>query len=332
MIESPETEAYLPVNALALSGDESTDPPAYEETEADDEADAAPAAGGPKPDDVELRLVRNKPVTASLRASIQHLKRHGGYMARLRGLGLYFLWNFAVNILTAILSFMFGDRPMSISLAATLAELAFATVHMAWIHVVISKPSPRHWWQRIPSFRTWPKIAPAVAVWALATRIVYFLPLLICASFGSLKHMRDPDYNPDKRALIAIGAQSFFGIVLTLMLYVLIQIPASVAMVRVAASMLPEEDETIVAFDRTFGGKTTPTIVGGSGKIGIAEAWRSFPWASRVRLVKMVAKVALLVLTVSIAMVLTLTIECTILSSGALRDFLKFVHGLFGPR
>ncbi|RMD40409.1 hypothetical protein DV735_g4720, partial [Chaetothyriales sp. CBS 134920] len=332
MIESPETAAYLPVDSLGPSEDEAAAPPAYEEAEAEDETDAAPTAGAPKPDDVELHLMRNKPVTASLRASIQHLQRRGGYWARYRGLKLYMLWNIAVGIITSMLSPLFGYNRIYVGLSVILAQIAAATIHMTWIHVVISEPSPRRWYRRIPSFRTWPKIAPAVALWALATQIVAVLPVLVCGSFGSLRHMKDPEYNPGKRDLYAIAAQGFFGMLLVLILYILLQIPATVAMVRVAASMLPDEDETIVSFDRTFGGKTTPAIVGGSGKIGIAEAWRSFPWASRVRLLKLVGKVALIVLAVWLAMLLTLTIEAHVLLGESLGEVLKGIHGVAGPR
>jgi uncharacterized membrane protein (UPF0182 family) len=54
--------------------------------------------------------------------------------------------------------------------------------------------------------------------------------------------------------------------------------------------MLPEEDETIVPFDRSFGGKVSPAITGGSGKIGIVDAWTTFDWAARVRYAKVTGK------------------------------------------
>ncbi|RMZ74745.1 hypothetical protein DV737_g5782, partial [Chaetothyriales sp. CBS 132003] len=336
MVESPETSAYLPVDSLAPSDDETAAPPAYEEAEGEgayNAAGAAETAAAPKPnDDVELHLMQNKPVTASLRASILHLRRRAGYGSRFRGLTLYLVWNMGVGIVTSMLAPIFAYNRISVGLSAIVAQVAAATIHMTWIHIVISDPSPKRWYQRIPSIRTWPKMAPAVALWALATQIVAVLPVLVCGSFGSLKHMKDPEYDPDRRDLYAIGAQGLFGMLLVLLLYILIQIPATVTMVRVAASMLPDEDETIVSFDRTFGGKTTPTIIGGSGKIGLVEAWRSFTWASRVRLLKLVAKVALIVLSVWIAMLLTLTIEAHVLLGESLGQVLKGVHGAAGPR
>ena len=39
--------------------------------------------------------------------------------------------------------------------------------------------------------------------------------------------------------------------------------------------MLPDEDEAIVPFDRSFGGKVVPAILGGSGKLSIRDAWKT---------------------------------------------------------
>ena len=317
MIESPETTAYMPVDALAAA------PPAYEEEEDD---------GMPKSNDPEVLLVQNKPVTSSVRATILHLRAKAGYWSRFRGLSLYLIWNIGVGIITGLLAPMFGYNRIAVGIAAIIAQLVAARIHMTWIHVVISEPSTKRWYQRIPPFKTWTKIAPAVALWALSTQIVAVFPMLVCGSFGSLKHMKNPEYHPGKKDLYAVGAQGFFGMLLTLALYILLQIPATVTMVRVAASMLPEEDETIVSFDRTFGGKTTPTIIGGQGKIGLVEAWRSFPWASRIRLLKLVGKVALIVLAVWVAMLVTLVAESHILLGDSLGHVMKGLHGVAGPR
>lgn len=116
-----------------------------------------------------------------------------------------------------------------------------------------------------------------------------------------------------------------------LALFVGLQIPATVTMVRVAASMLPEEDETIVSFDRTFGGKTTPVIIGGQGKIGIVEAWRSFPRSSRIRLLKLLAKFVLIVMAIWVAMIATVTAEAHIMLGDDIGNVMKAIHGATGP-
>lgn len=121
------------------------------------------------------------------------------------------------------------------------------------------------------------------------------------------------------------------GMFIMLALFVGLQIPATVTMVRVAASMLPEEDETIVSFDRTFGGKTTPVIIGGQGKVGIVEAWRSFPRSSRIRLLKLLAKVVLIVMAVWIAMLVTITVEAQVMLGDSVGHVMKAIHHAAGP-
>jgi hypothetical protein len=60
-------------------------------------------------------------------------------------------------------------------------------------------------------------------------------------------------------------------------------------MIRVMASLLPDDIDTLVPMDRSFGGKVVAAEAGGSGKLGLIAAWRTFPWRSRFRLVGTVA-------------------------------------------
>lgn len=323
MVESPETEAYVPVGSI-----EPTEPPAYSATPA-----PKPANGLPEDpdlddgDDAEVLLVRNKPFTASLRATLQHLRVRAGFWSRFRGWSMFLAWNMVCGFLISIIANIFPNR-LGVAFAAIVAETALATWHMAWVHIVISEPSEKRWYKRIPTIRTWPKIAPAVALWATTNQVVSILPMLVCGSFGSLNRMKDPEYQPGRKDLYAVGGQGMLGFTLMILLFVLLQIPATVTLVRVAASMLPEEDETIVPFDRTFGGKTTPAIIGGQGKIGLVEAWRSFPWASRMRLLKLMLKVVLIFMACWLLVTIVLVAEAHILFGDSLGHMMKTMHGI----
>lgn len=201
---------------------------------------------------------------------------------------------------------------------------------MTWIHVIISEPSVKKWYHRIPRpfFRTWKKVAPAVAIWAVTSQVVSVLPLLVTNSFGVMRHMRDPNFQPGMKDTYLGTGQLFFLMLLTIILFILLQIPATVAMVRVSASMLPEEDETIVPFDRTFGGLTTPEIIGGQGKIGIVEAWRSFNWECRRRLLRTVIKVAAIVIATWFLFSAVLLIEAHALFGDSFGEMMKSMHGI----
>ncbi|KIW66287.1 hypothetical protein PV04_08484 [Phialophora macrospora] len=327
MVESPETEAYVPVGTF-----EPTEPPAYSATT----PAPKPTNGQPEdPDldaegDAEILLVRNKPITASIRATVQHLRARAGFLSRFRGLSMFLAWNMLCGFLISLIANVFLGNRLGVAFAAIVAETALATWHMAWVHIVISEPSEKRWYKRIPSIRTWPKIAPAVALWATTNQVVSILPMLVCGSFGSLNRMRDPEYEPGRKDLYAVGGQGMLGFTLMVILFVLLQIPATVTLVRVAASMLPEEDETIVPFDRTFGGKTTPAIVGGQGKIGLVEAWRSFPWASRMRLIKLMIKVVLIFMACWLLVTIVLVAEAHLLFGDSLGHMMKTMHGIAG--
>ena len=323
MVESPETEAYVPVGSI-----EPTEPPAYSATPA-----PKPTNGQPEDpdfeveDDAEILLVRTKPFTSSVHATIQRLRARAGFLSRFRGLSMFLAWKMLTAFLLTIIASI-SPNPLGLVFAAIIAQTALATLHMAWVHIIISESSPKRWYKRIPSIRTWPKIAPAAALWATTNQVVSILPMLACGSFGSLYRMQDPEYQPGRKDLYAVGGQGMLGFTLMVVLFVLLQIPATVAFVRVAASMLPEEDETIVPFDRTFGGKTTPAIIGGQGKIGLVEAWRSFPWASRMRLLKLMVKIIFIFMASWIVVTVVLVAEAHLLFGDSLGDMMKTMHGI----
>lgn len=193
---------------------------------------------------------------------------------------------------------------------------------------MISDPSPKPWYKRVPPWRTWKRIAPSVFLLAVCTQLTFTLPLLLTGTFGSFKRLRsDPNYEPGTGDLYISGSQAFFAYLVFLFLFVACTIPALVTMVRVAASMLPEEDETIVEFDRSFQGRTTPEILGGQGKIGIKEAWKSFPRASRVRLLKLMAKVAGISVLAWAAFVVVMVVETRVLLGDSVGQFMRAIHG-----
>jgi hypothetical protein len=98
-----------------------------------------------------------------------------------------------------------------------------------------------------------------------------------------------------------------------LLLLLLLVVPASIILVRVQASLLPDTDEAIVPFDKTFGGKVDLDSADGCNQLAILDAWRSFGWAGFLRLLKTYVKyfflqIALLIFCVGILLVLFLAI------------------------
>jgi hypothetical protein len=288
IVESSVTDAYVAVDALGS-------PPAnVKKSSASSEA----ADNLLEP---EFEIITYKPITSSLRSTVLHLRSRAGYWSRFRGLSLFLCWGFVRSIIISLVGSVYFMRSQAgLAIAAIIADVALSRWELTWYHIVISEPSPKKWWQRMPSFksRAWAKIAPAVALRSLTTQIASGFPMLLCRSFGTMKHLQDPAFQLGKKDMYALFGQSLIILFLTFALFILLEIPATVTAVRVAASMLPEEYETIVPFDRSFGGKVTPAIVGGAGKIGMLEAWKSFTWSSRIRLLKLVFKVFSIIVAV----------------------------------
>ena len=81
------------------------------------------------------------------------------------------------------------------------------------------------------------------------------------------------------------------------------------AYTRLQASLLPEDDEPIVPFDRTFGGKVVPAIIGGSGMIGMRDAWKTFDWNAIVRVVKVYVKTAFMQMALFMLFLVAVAVE-----------------------
>jgi len=266
------------------------------DTTNEDEIDAKATDGLLEP---EVMLVKTRPVTSKIRTAMKHIKAKGGRRAGFRGFGLYIVH----DLLGSGVAAMFASAiPMHVGrvIGPIVAHVVLAQLEMTWVHIVISEPSPKPWYQRVGSRKFWSKIAPAAAVKAIALQLTLGLPAALLCSFGPIKKsMHDPSYQFSKAdAHHAVAIFSAAGIALVA-LVVLVYIPARVAFVRVAASMLPEEDETIVSFDRSFGGKVTPAVLGGSGKIGMLDAWKTFTWEARRRFMGLMVKVVALSIAVS---------------------------------
>lgn len=224
-----------------------------------------------------------KPITSKLRTTIKHLRSRAGFWSRFRGLSMYIAMNMARSFLSAL-------APVSTTsfvgqfFVQSIVSILLCTLQMAWVHIVITEPSPKRFYQRIPTYRSWMKIAPAAILEDVLTAGAFFLPMAVANFAGAF------DLNPDNENPLRDICRWVAISIIPLLLSLMLTIPARVIFIRVAASMLPEDQETIVPFDRSFGGKVQPEITGGSGKIGLLDAWNTFDWAARVRFVKVIAK------------------------------------------
>ncbi|RAL66967.1 hypothetical protein DID88_007748 [Monilinia fructigena] len=232
----------------------------------------------------ELLLVKEQPITSSFKSTIKHLRARAGKGSYLRGVAMYLVKNYVLGLQLSFLSIFLPKI-----LALPIATILCAPFDLAWTHIVISDPSPLPWYKRMPEIASIKKVMPATIICALAREAVYFLPGYLAISF-SLFESEPSKMSPQE--LTTMGMQTASVIILASILAFLVLIPASVTLVRVQASLLAENEESIVPFDRTFGGRVSE-----DGVLGLLDAWRTFDWNSRVRLVKTYIKAAAMEMT-----------------------------------
>lgn len=191
--------------------------------------------------------------------------------------------------------------------AGIIATVLLSNFALAWTHIVITEPSPKRWFRRLPTMKMWKKIAVPTAILAVAEQVALVLPLVLFKIYGSPDLRQWPTMGKSWKTVVALEYISL--VILGLVVAFFVALPANVAITRVQASLLDDSEETIVPFDRSFGGKLVPEIVGGPGIISIRDAWTTFDWASRVRLVKAYLKVFAMQFAVSLLFVIILSIE-----------------------
>lgn len=235
-------------------------------------------------------LAKPRPVTYNFRTTLAHLRARGGRYSRFRGIASAIASTIVIGHLTRLITVVF---PFTHLIAPVIASAIASHFLLLWTHIVISEPSQKRWYQRFAPLRTWKKIAGPTALSMFVQQVAAFVPLILFFKInGELpKTQADwADMNCHDRSMMMLKG---FGVTaLSFVLWFLLAIPAKVSLTRVQASLLSQEEEPIVPFDRFFGGKVVSAIVGGSGVLSMMDAWRTFNWNSRVRLVKAYLKVA----------------------------------------
>jgi hypothetical protein len=271
-----------------------------------------------KPTEPELLLMKQQPITASFRTTIKHLQSKGGFRARFRGVSIFLVNVLLVNWVSGMLNIF-----VPFLLAPIIATVVCAQLSLAWTHIVISDPNPKPWYRRVPSIKTWKKVAGPTAILAIAEQAAIVLPAYLAARFNFIGNPDDfANITNAERQIMVL--KTFSVLALSLALAFLVVIPANVTLTRVQASLLPDEIESIVPFDRSFGGKVIPEIVGGSGVIGMRDAWKTFDWNSRVRLVKAYAKFLAMQFVLTILFFVTIGAQVALIVG---KDLKKIIPG-----
>jgi hypothetical protein len=240
--------------------------------------------GTPKTDTDPVRTAQpGKPITASLRATNSLIRSRGGWLANFRGLGYAVL----IQMLTVLTTLFFALPPfIPIRIAHLLALLAFIPLSTTWTHLVITPPSAKSFYRRIPTVKKLYVAAwfPTFLFWAAVHAAVIFPELLSRVIGLCVRDLNKPDQVCEQPKDGAYLAKVICVAGVSLALQALLAIPAHAALARVQASLLPADEDPIVPFDRSFAGRVEPEVVTGKGFATFGAAIKTIPRASWLRI------------------------------------------------
>lgn len=165
-------------------------------------------------------------------------------------------------------------------LRAALSIPLLANIQVLWIHLIITKPSDKYLHQRLPGPRCWIRVAPAILLGAIADHLTPLYVLELENYFINLADFFDGNDILDPAGNLAIRRGHKLGLMGLIPFFVtsMATLPARTMFIRIAASMLPDDDEPIVPLDPSL--KTNPPM-------RLLDAWRSVAdqtWARAWRL------------------------------------------------
>ncbi|KAL0471900.1 hypothetical protein QR685DRAFT_520454 [Neurospora intermedia] len=275
-------------------------PPEYTPISLDAQEGSVPSG------EFEVVEANEKPITSSLRATHRLLWVWGreGYF---RGLVCALITVFSTVILAAFIT-VYTFLPHFVG--SFIATVLLTQLSTAWVHIVITPPSPRPWYSRVLPFRYvfQATALPLLVHWATSV-VAVELPRLLAVMIGlPLRLFEEADDNMDMD--LQLSSLLLKGIpvaALALFLYLFAVIPAQVILRRVQASLLPPTKDAIVPFDRSFKGKLDPAVLGGGSEtfLTMRDALTTFGREGWTRLVKLYLKV--IGITVAFYIVVTAT-------------------------
>ena len=198
-------------------------------------------------------------------------------------MGCAFVTSLASSLASVVAISLMPFLPYFVALLV--GQLATVQLSAAWVHVVISTRNPHAFWRRLPSFKA------AFRATALPTVIASLAVYLTFAVTEPLYNAMGVKHDGPSFEMSGDGPCAFLKILVVpfvqLLITLLIAVPANVVLFRCQASLLPEGEQTIVPFDRTFQLES----VRDRGHASMVEVWKTFSCAAWKRLVKLYIKV-----------------------------------------
>jgi hypothetical protein len=164
-----------------------------------------------------------------------------------------------------------------------ISPLALVQLYTLWTHTVLTHPSTKSLWQRMPPFKATLRATGGALAVVLAAKALARVVLTKVLGIDELNPIVNP-YQP-----IRGGMTWAVGLCIT----EVILMPANMILTRVQASLLPVDDNLVLPLDEALrdDGKN-----GESKAVGLKDAWATFGWGAWRRLVILYGQVFVLVL------------------------------------
>lgn len=269
-------EDTSPTALLATTKDTDAPPPYA------DDADLKETAV--KLEEEQLLLVQTKPITSSNRGTVKHLQKEAGWTAPYRGLGVALVHSLLSHGIYSFISGILGGSNLSAALGFIVAQMLLFRLNMFWTHVVIARPMSKvQLFKTLYRDRRAKKALLPTFHWAFVHVAISYV-LVTMTSVMGLDQVHNA--HQDHKMACNVAAKGLLVFVTGVALVLFVYLPANVALTRCQASLLAEEIESIVPLDRSFGGNVDTH----APRLRLKDAWRTFDWNARVRLLKVYAK------------------------------------------
>ncbi|KAK9367580.1 hypothetical protein V1509DRAFT_626378 [Lipomyces kononenkoae] len=229
-------------------------------------------------------------VTSSIRRTITYLRDEAGSWGPFRGLSAY--------IVMQLISWLYVNFVASLGpilwrpLFYLVLFVGLAPFSLVLTHIIVTVPTQRTWFMRLRNtpFRLSKLTLPVIATEYIAGQVAYFPSFIIVASV--LPYIGHGGWGTLFGSLAAL-----FAVALAFLLFLFLSLPTTIARIRIQASLLPEDEEQIITFDREAFGTITTVRDAMQFLVNNLKTFSSF---DRKRIFKLILKFTIIVAAVSI--------------------------------
>ncbi|KAJ8099245.1 hypothetical protein POJ06DRAFT_291699 [Lipomyces tetrasporus] len=263
--------------------------------------EAIPEEGG-RVDDAQLEarlLERNltyagrHPVTSSLRRTAAYLRHEAGPWSLFRGMSAY-IAKVAATVQCKDLGLLILPNILQ-PLLPLLVDFCVAPLSLVLTHIIITVPTKRTWFVRLrhTPLRLSLLTLPVLATEFIVHKFMDLLPNIVIFKVAWPSMVQ--------HGLLFGGLMLLLGIAAYLAVFVFLSVPATIVRIRVQASLLPDEEQPIVPFDRKSFGTISSLR---DAMYGVVSTWKTVGSSDRKRYAMSVVK--LYVIGAAVVVVITM--------------------------